>query len=137
MLDEEVLRRRATAAPVARLATVGPGGRPRVVPCCFAVDGDVVYSAVDHKPKRTARLARLADIAANPAVSLVVDHYEDDWSQLWWVRLDGTARVVEDGPEWQRGVDLLVTKYAQYRERRPAGPVIVVAVERWRAWSGG
>jgi PPOX class probable F420-dependent enzyme len=137
VLDEEGLRRRAEAAPVARLATVDAGGRPRVVPCCFAVDGDVAYSAVDHKPKRTARLARLADIAANPAVSLVVDHYEDDWSRLWWVRFDGTARVVEAGLEWEQGVSLLATKYAQYRERPPSGPVIVITIERIRAWSAG
>ena len=134
MPDEE-LRRRAGVAPVARLATVDAGGRPRVVPCCFALDGDVAYSAVDHKPKRSARLARLDDIRANPAVCLVVDHYEDDWSKLWWVRLDGTARVVEDGPEWERGVELLVAKYAQYQEQRPGGPVIAISVERARTWS--
>lgn len=134
MLDEE-LRRRAQAAPVARLATVDGAGRPRVVPCCFALDGDVVYTAVDHKPKRTSRLARLDDIRGNPAVGLVVDHYEDDWSALWWIRLDGSARVVEDGPEWERGIDLLVAKYRQYQERRPTGPVIVIAVERARSWS--
>ena len=134
MLDAE-LRRRVETAPVARLATVDAAGRPRVVPCCFALDGDVAYSAVDHKPKRTSRLARLSDIEANPAVSLVVDHYEDDWSALWWVRLDGRARVVEDGPEWERGVALLVAKYLQYRERPPAGPVIAITVERVRAWS--
>ena len=134
MLDEE-LRRRAESAPVARLATVDGAGRPRVVPCCFAVDGDVVYTAVDHKPKRTSRLARLDDIRRSPAVGLVVDHYEDDWSALWWVRLDGSARVVEDGPDWERGIDLLVAKYHQYQERRPTGPVIVIAVERGRSWS--
>ncbi|HEY3241182.1 MAG TPA: TIGR03668 family PPOX class F420-dependent oxidoreductase [Acidimicrobiia bacterium] len=134
MLDEE-LRRRAEAAPVARLATVTAAGRPRVIPCCFALDGDAVYSAVDHKPKRTRRLARLDDIRAHPTVSLVIDHYEDDWSKLWWVRLDGTAQVVEDGPAWERGVELLVGKYVQYQERRPTGPVIVVAVERAVGWS--
>ncbi|MDQ3947219.1 MAG: TIGR03668 family PPOX class F420-dependent oxidoreductase [Actinomycetota bacterium] len=134
MVDEE-LRRRAKAAPVARLATVDAAGRPRVVPCCFALDGDVIYSAVDHKPKRTSRLARLDDIRGNPAVCLVVDHYEDDWSKLWWVRLDGTARVVEDGPERQRGVELLVAKYRQYQERRPTGPVIVITVAQSRSWS--
>ncbi len=134
MVDEE-LRRRAEVAPVARLGTVDAGGRPRVVPCCFALDGDVAYSAVDHKPKRSARLARLDDIRAHPAVSLVVDHYEDDWAKLWWVRLDGSARVVEAGPEWERGIELLVAKYRQYQERRPTGPVIVISVEQARAWS--
>jgi PPOX class probable F420-dependent enzyme len=134
VLDEE-LRRRAETAPVARLATVDGAGRPRVVPCCFAVDGDVVYTAVDHKPKRTSSLARLDDIRGSPAVGLVVDHYEDDWSALWWVRLDGSARVVEDGPDWERGIDLLVAKYRQYQERRPTGPVIVIAVEGGRSWS--
>jgi PPOX class probable F420-dependent enzyme len=68
-------------------------------------------------------------------VCLVVDHYDDDWTRLWWVRLDGTARVVEDGPERERGVELLVAKYAQYRERPPAGAVIVISVERVRSWS--
>jgi PPOX class probable F420-dependent enzyme len=134
VVDEE-LSRLADAAPIARLATVDPAGNPRVVPCCFALDGDVVYSAVDHKPKRTSRLARLDDTRGNPAVCLVVDHYEDDWSKLWWVRLDGTARVVEDGPERQRGVELLVAKYRQYQERRPTGPVIVIAVAQSRSWS--
>lgn len=134
-MREEELRRRVEAAPVARLATVDAGGRPRVVPCCFALDGDLAYSAVDHKPKRTSRLMRLDNIRAHPSVCLVVDHYEDDWSALWWVRLDGSARVVEDGPEWQRGVDLLVAKYAQYREHPPTGPVIVIAVEHRRSWS--
>ena len=134
-MHEDELRRRATEAPVARLATVDAGGRPRVVPCCFALDGDVVYSAVDHKPKRSARLARLDDIRAHAAVSLVVDHYEDDWSKLWWVRLDGTARVVEDGSEWERGVEVLVAKYRQYQEQRPTGPVIVISVERIRNWA--
>jgi PPOX class probable F420-dependent enzyme len=114
---------------------VTAAGRPRVIPCCFALDGDIAYSAVDHKPKRTPRLARLDDIRAHPAVCLVIDHYEDDWSKLWWVRLDGTARVVEDGPAWERGVELLVAKYRQYQDQRPAGPVIVIAVEHRRSWS--
>ena len=79
------------ASPVARLGTVGPDGLPRLVPCCFAVDGEVAYSAVDDKPKRTIRLARLADVADRPLATLLVDHYEDDWTRLWWVRAGGPA----------------------------------------------
>jgi PPOX class probable F420-dependent enzyme len=134
-VTEEEARERVAAAPVARLATVDAAGRPRVQPCCFALVGDVVYSAVDAKPKRSMRLARLDDIAVNPAVALVVDHYEDDWSKLWWVRLSGRARLVEGGPEWERAVAQLVAKYPQYRANPPTGTVIAVAVERWASWS--
>jgi PPOX class probable F420-dependent enzyme len=134
-VTEEEARERVSGAPVARLATVDAAGRPRVQPCCFALDGNVVYSAVDAKPKRTMRLARLDDIAAHPDVSLVVDHYEDDWSKLWWVRLSGRARLVDGGPEWDRAVSLLVAKYPQYRTTSPAGTVIAVEVDRWRSWS--
>lgn len=121
--------------PVARLATVRPDGRPRVVPCCFALDGDTLYSAVDAKPKTTSRLARLDDITAHPPVSLVVDHYADDWTQLWWARLDGAAEVLRAGPEQDRALSLLAGKYEQYRAQRPAGDVIAVRIERWQTWS--
>ncbi|HEV7536536.1 MAG TPA: TIGR03668 family PPOX class F420-dependent oxidoreductase, partial [Acidimicrobiia bacterium] len=114
-MTPEELAALAAAAPVARLATVGPDGRPHLVPCCFAVDGDVAYSIVDHKPKRSAALRRLDNIAANPAVCLLVDHYEDDWTALWWVRFDGHARVVVDGPEHAAAVAVLCAKYPQYR----------------------
>ena len=106
----------AASARVARLATVDPEGRPHVVPICFVLDGDTLYTAVDEKPKRTRLLKRLANIEANPRVEVLIDHYEDDWSRLWWVRLRGSARIVED----PRAVDLLAAKYPQYRERRPA-----------------
>jgi PPOX class probable F420-dependent enzyme len=130
-------RARFAAAHVARLATVGAEGRPHLVPVVFAVDGDTVYSAVDDaKPKATLRLRRLANIAANPAVSLLADHYEDDWSALWWVRADGTARVIEPAePEAARARELLAARYEQYRAAPPPGPVIAVAVERWSGWS--
>lgn len=134
MIDDSV-RRRVAGWPVARLATVDAGGQPRVQPCCFALDGDVLYSAVDAKPKRTGRLRRLDDIAAHPAVSLVVDRYDDDWTRLWWVRLDGRARLVTDGPEHAHAIRLLADKYAQYRAHPPQGTVIAVEVQRWRAWS--
>jgi PPOX class probable F420-dependent enzyme len=118
-------------APVARLATVDGNGRPHVVPICFAIDGDTLYTAVDEKPKRTRRLKRLANIEANPYVEVLIDHYEDDWSRLWWVRLRGVARIVED----PHAVELLAAKYPQYREQPPAGPVIVVTVEERREWT--
>jgi PPOX class probable F420-dependent enzyme len=125
---------RFAAAPVARLATVTPEGRPHVVPIVFALDGEVIYTAVDGKPKSTARLQRLANIDANPRVSILVDHYADNWSQLWWVRADGVATVRADGPECSRGLELLRAKYPQYEQVPLGGPVIAVAVEKWAAW---
>jgi PPOX class probable F420-dependent enzyme len=129
-------RRRFASARVARLATVGADGRPHVVPIAFALVGDVLYSAVDAKPKRTPRLRRLANVAENPAVSLLADHYDDDWSRLWWARADGAGRVLEPGdPEAMRGVDALAARYPQYGEQRPQGPVLAVTVARWSGWS--
>jgi PPOX class probable F420-dependent enzyme len=122
-------------ARVARLATVDGQGRPHLVPICFALEGDVLYSAVDEKPKRTRALKRLENIHVNPGVTVLVDHYEEDWSHLWWLRLDGTARVVESGPEYERALGLLLEKYDQYRAEPPRGPVIVVRVHRRRTWS--
>ena len=118
-------------ARVARLATVGPDGRPHVVPICFALDGDTLYTAVDEKPKSTRRLRRLANIEANPRVEVVVDHWDEDWSKLWWVRLAGEARIVEQD---ERGLELLLAKYRQYRDRPPAGPFIVVTIQRRSVW---
>jgi PPOX class probable F420-dependent enzyme len=129
------LWRRAEVEPVARLATVDAGGRPHLVPCCFAVAGDVAYSVVDHKPKRSAALRRLDNIRANPAVCLLVDHYEDDWSALWWLRLDGVARVLVDGPEHGRAIALLCAKYPQYRASPPSGAVVAIDVTTWRGWA--
>jgi PPOX class probable F420-dependent enzyme len=129
------LRARAAEAPVARLGTVAEDDRPHLVPCCFAVDGDVAYSVVDHKPKRTTALRRLDNIAAHPAVCLLVDHYEDDWSKLWWVRFDGRGRVVTDGPEHERAIALLSAKYPQYRATVPSGAVVAIDVTAVRAWA--
>ncbi len=125
---------RFAGAAVARLATVAPGGRPHVVPIVFAVAGSVVYTAVDGKPKSTQRLRRLANIEANPQVSILVDHYADDWSQLWWVRADGTATIHDRGAEQARGHSLLRAKYPQYHSVSLDGPVIAVAVEKWTYW---
>ena len=131
----EELRRRAEAAPVARLATVDTEGRPHLVPCCFAVAGDVAYSVVDHKPKRSPALRRLDNIRGNPSVCLLVDHYEDDWSRLWWVRFDGLARVLSDGPEHAAALALLGAKYRQYRTTPPSGAVVAVDITACRTWS--
>ncbi len=124
------------SARVARLATVAPDGRPSLVPVCFAAIGGVIYHAVDHKPKATRRLARLEHIAAEPLAALLADHYDDaDWSVLWWVRADGRAHVLDDGPQADHALELLVERYAQYRERRPEGPVVALDVERISGWS--
>ncbi len=133
-MDPAECRRRFTAVAVARMATCGVAG-PHLVPIVFAIDGDRVVSAVDHKPKRTVRLQRLANIARDPRVALLADHYTDDWEALWWVRADGRARLVEDRVERERALDLLASRYRQYRERRPGGPVIEIVVERWAGWS--
>jgi PPOX class probable F420-dependent enzyme len=125
---------RFTQAPVARLATVAPDGRPHLVPVVFAVDDEVVYTAVDAKPKTTLRLRRLANIEGNPRVSLLVDHYAEDWTQLWWVRVDGIAAIHHDGDAMRAGRDLLRVKYDQYQSVPLHGPVIAVAIRRWSSW---
>ncbi len=123
-------------ARVARLATVDAAGRPHLVPIVFAVAGDVVYSAVDAKPKRTTALKRLENVRGNPQVALLADHYDDsDWDALWWVRADGVGRVLDGSdPEAVRGTALLEARYAQYRGRPPRGQVLAVTVERWSGW---
>jgi len=129
-------RRRFGGARIARLATADAAGIPHVVPIVFAVDGDRVYSAVDAKPKRTRALRRLANITVNPNVAVLVDHYADDWSTLWWARADGTARVVSpDAGDGERAIALLTARYAQYATDPPTGPVIVIDVQRWSGWS--
>jgi PPOX class probable F420-dependent enzyme len=130
-------RRLFAGARVARLATVDAAGRPHLVPVVFAAAGDLVFSAVDAKPKRTTRLRRLENVRHNPRVALLADHYDDaDWGALWWVRADGSARVLEhDDAEARRGIELLTRRYAQYRAAPPGGQVLAVAVERWSGWS--
>jgi PPOX class probable F420-dependent enzyme len=138
-MTPEAARERFAAARVARLATADAEGRPHLVPMVFVLAGETIYSAVDAKPKRTDRLRRLANAAANPRVALLADHYDDaDWTALWWVRADGVARVLApEDEEAVRAVDRLVARYAQYREARPHGPVLAVDVERWSGWSAG
>ena len=129
------MRRRVADARVAHLATTDSDGRPHLVPVCFALDDETLYSAVDRKPKTSARLRRLDNIRKHSAVAVLVDHYEEDWSRLWWVRLRGEARVIESGPERDRALGLLREKYAQYREAPPDGAVIAVSIEEWRGWT--
>jgi PPOX class probable F420-dependent enzyme len=128
------MRELVSGARVARLATLTPDGRLHLVPISFALEGDTLFSAVDEKPKRSRRLQRLANVRANPEVAVLVDHYDEDWSRLWWVRLRGTGRIVEHGPEFQAALALLADKYEQYRLQPPGGPVLAIAVEEWRGW---
>jgi PPOX class probable F420-dependent enzyme len=121
-------------SPVAMLATVGADGVPHVVPVVFAVHNDVVYTAVDAKRKSTRRLRRLVNIETNPRVSLLVDHYEDDWTQLWWVRADGEAAIHNSGEEMATGYFLLRRKYVQYQRIALDGPVVTVDVKKWSSW---
>jgi PPOX class probable F420-dependent enzyme len=134
---EPEARERFAAARVARLATAGADARPHLVPVVFAVWAETVYTAVDDaKPKATLRLRRLANIAANPAVALLADHYDDDWSALWWVRADGHARLLEPAmDEAARARALLAERYPQYRAQPPPGVVIAVEVARWSGWA--
>jgi PPOX class probable F420-dependent enzyme len=125
-------RERFASARIARLATADADGVPHVVPLVFALDGDTLYSAVDHKPKRTTELRRLRNVAANPRVAVLADHYaDDDWDALWWARADGTGRVLEAAPA---AVALLRERYPQYRDAPPEGPVLAVEVHRWSGW---
>lgn len=129
-------RRRFGAAAVARLASVDAAGVPHLVPITFAVLGETIYSAVDRKPKRTRALRRLANIAANPRVAVLADHYEDDWERLWWVRADGSARVLDAASaEAREALGALAARYERYRAQAPPGPVVAIDVERWTGWS--
>jgi PPOX class probable F420-dependent enzyme len=126
---------RLAAARVARLATTDPDGRPHLVPIVFVVEGATLYSAVDRKPKRSQKLRRIENVRARPDVTVLVDHYEDDWDRLWWIRLRGRGRVLDDGPERDRALDLLATKYPRYRVEPPHGAVLAVDVTDVREWS--
>ena len=129
------MRKRLGEARVAHLATADAEGRPHVVPIAFAHDDENLYFAVDDKPKRSRNLKRLRNIAGNPRVSVLVDHYEDDWTRLWWVRLDGVAHVLVHDAEAQHAIDLLARKYTQYRDARPPGPVVAITIQRMTGWA--
>ena len=129
------MRSLVTEARVGRLATVGADGTPHAVPVCYALVGDVAYTAVDHKRKRSQRLRRTENILATARACLLVDEYDDDWSRLWWVRLDGAGRVVTDASERDTARAALTAKYEQYARHPPDGPVIALEVRRWTGWS--
>ncbi|GAB3456475.1 TIGR03668 family PPOX class F420-dependent oxidoreductase [Streptomonospora sediminis] len=166
--NTEQCRERFARARVARLATADSEGRPHLVPVTFALltgtgtgtgsgtgaggwagqhtgaagTADTVVIAIDHKPKRTTRVRRLANIAANPQVSLLADEYAEDWERLWWVRADGRAGTIEPGtesqdapPEHRTAVRHLQERYSQYRDTPPGGPVILIDITRWSGWS--
>jgi len=135
-MDEPEARRRLSEARVARLATIDERGRPHLVPFVFVLDGDTIYSPVDHKPKTTTRLQRLRNIERNPEATVLADHYEEDWAKAWWVRARGRGRVLERrNPEFARAERLLAEKYDQYRGAPAFGPVIAIDVAEWRGWS--
>lgn len=99
------------------------------------MEAERIYSAVDDKPKRTPHLQRLANIDSEPRVSVLADHYEDDWSKLWWARADGMAQITEPGAsEHERAISALAARYPQYVEERPSDSVIVISVSRWSGW---
>jgi PPOX class probable F420-dependent enzyme len=121
-------------ARVARLGTADPEGAVRLVPICFAVVDEWVVSVVDHKPKRTGQLRRLDDMLATGRATVLVDHYDDDWSQLWWVRVRGRAEIDVEGPARAAALDALTAKYAQYRDHPPTGSVWRIATDEVRWW---
>ncbi len=133
MRRDEALQRFGTAR-VARLATVTPQGHPHIVPVTFALEGELLFTMVDHKPKTTQRLQRLDNIEVQPRVALLVDHYEETWERLWWVRIDGVASVHDHDVEWQHAREALEARYSQYRGLPPEGPAIVVEITRVASW---
>jgi len=117
---------------------VTEAGRPHVVPVTFAMDGNYIYTAVDAKPKNEAArggLQRVRNIAAEPRVALLADHYDDDWATLWWVRADGEAAILEDPRLMAAPTALLAARYPQYRDVSLPGPVIAIRVHRWTGWA--
>lgn len=125
---------RVSLAPVGRFASTFPSGAPHIVPVTFAVVGNAIVHMIDQKPKTTQNLQRIDNIAGSPAVTLLVDEYDDDWDQLWWVRVDGLAHVATSGSEWRDARSALVNKYAQYREWPPTGQAIYLAIQKITSW---
>ena len=134
-MEDATMRRAASEARIARLGTVGADGRPHLVPFCFVIRGDTLYSAVDGKPKSTLALRRLANVVKDPRVTVLIDHYSEDWLTLWWVRIDGACRVLTDNSaERSEALALLARKYRQYDTVVLDGPVLAVDIGHWVAW---
>jgi PPOX class probable F420-dependent enzyme len=136
-LPEGEARARFATVPVARLGTADAQGRPHMVAVTFTVEGDTIYTAVDQKPKSGTNLKRLRNVGENPWVTMLADHYSDDWETLWWVRADGRAAILADQRQMAAPLRLLANRYWQYRQAPPAGPVLAVMVERWSGWAAG
>jgi PPOX class probable F420-dependent enzyme len=134
-MTPEEARRRFAEASVAHLATVDAAGAPHIVPITFALDGEKLVTAVDAKPKLGTPLRRLANVAANPRVSVLVDAYDDDWTRLWWARADGDAAILDGGPALDHALALLRTRYVQYADVGITGPALQISVDRWSGWS--
>jgi PPOX class probable F420-dependent enzyme len=138
-VTEAEMRERVAAARVGQLATVRSDGTPHIVPICFALlttgRGDVVVSGTDEKPKSTFALQRLRNIAERPAAALLVDHYEEDWTRVWWIRVDGRGRVINDDADRERAVAALRAKYHQYEHVGIPGAVLAIDVDRWLGWA--
>jgi PPOX class probable F420-dependent enzyme len=135
-MDALEIRRRLQEGRVARLGTVSPNGGPHLVPCVFVVEADTSYTPIDHKPKRTRRLQRLKNIEANPAATLLVDHYSEQWDECWWVSARGRARILEGGEEFDLARELLSARYAQYTDPGQIHPIIAIDIDEWVGWQG-
>jgi PPOX class probable F420-dependent enzyme len=136
-LDEKACRDRMATARVGYLATTGADRQPHIVPVTFAVVDDHLVTAVDQKPKSTIALRRLRNIAENPLVAVLCDHYDEDWRRLWWVRADGAGNTMVDAAVRHRALSALVAKYPQYKDEPPAGPLLVVTISAWTGWQYG
>jgi PPOX class probable F420-dependent enzyme len=134
-LAEEQARARFVSVPVARLGTADAAGRPHVVVVTFAVEGNMIYTAVDRKPKSGTNLKRLRNVEENPRVTVLADEYSENWDKLWWARADGRGVVLAGEREMAGPLRLLAERYWQYREAPPTGPVLAITVERWSGWA--
>lgn len=123
-----LLRRR-----VGHLATAGASGMSSVVPVCFALQAETLYTALDEKPKRTRRLRRIIDLEANPSVAFVADYYDEDWSRLGWVMIRGRGDILESGEEFDMGCGLLKGRYMQYATMK-LSPLIAIRILALRSW---